>query len=287
VKPARRPTARVPHCVKYDSDAALATVVRAVRAGESEVRGDLHHHAAGGGRLVPFLCSDLRLPLGCSPAQHGSCADIAHARQSGLARLLDGGLALEILADAGYQGLVAETGGRVVTPPHRKFKTNVPDWYEEMHERQRKAHSSRRIRVENGHRAFEELANSDPHLGRREHISDTVQAVRRRPAVPPADDGPDLDTAEVNTEPSRRPRRLTACRARARRGRPGRLLRLQRPATPPKGSRTSETRNIRIYSALRFLVCQLIRMARSRIHGATLSHMAHSRSPSSRECSLH
>jgi hypothetical protein len=99
---------------------------------------------------VPFLCSDLRLPLGCSPAQHGSCADIAHARQSGLARLLDGGLALEILADAGYQGLGAQTGGRVVTPPHRKFKTNVPDWYEEMHERQRKAHSSRRIRVENG-----------------------------------------------------------------------------------------------------------------------------------------
>ncbi len=123
---------------------------------------------------MPFLCSDLRLPLGCGPAQQGSCADIAHARQSGLARLLDGGLALEVLADAGYQDLGAETGGRVVTPPHRKFKTLTP--------------YPRRER----HRAFEELANSDPHLGRREHISDTVQAVRRRPAVPPADDGPDF-----------------------------------------------------------------------------------------------
>ncbi|MGW0778794.1 hypothetical protein ACWD01_35430 [Streptomyces sp. NPDC002835] len=36
------------------------------------------------------------------------------------------------------------------TRPHRKFKKNAPDWYEEMYERQRKAHSSRRIRVEHG-----------------------------------------------------------------------------------------------------------------------------------------
>ncbi|MFC9098565.1 hypothetical protein [Streptomyces sp. NPDC057072] len=28
-----------------------------------------------------------------------------------------------------------------------KFKKNAPDWYEEIYERQRKAHSSRRIRV--------------------------------------------------------------------------------------------------------------------------------------------
>ncbi|MEV5937069.1 hypothetical protein AB0L56_31270 [Streptomyces sp. NPDC052079] len=38
----------------------------------------------------------------------------------------------------------------MLTPPHRKFKKNAPDWYKEMHERQRKAHSSRRIRVEHG-----------------------------------------------------------------------------------------------------------------------------------------
>ncbi|WKX74009.1 hypothetical protein [Streptomyces sp. XD-27] len=37
-----------------------------------------------------------------------------------------------------------------MTPPHRKFKKNAPDWYEEMYERQRKAHSSRRIRIEHG-----------------------------------------------------------------------------------------------------------------------------------------
>ncbi|MFE5826470.1 hypothetical protein ACFQ7B_32550 [Streptomyces erythrochromogenes] len=37
------------------------------------------------------------------------------------------GSAVEILADAGYQGLGAQTGGRVVTPPHRKFKKDPPE----------------------------------------------------------------------------------------------------------------------------------------------------------------
>ncbi|WP_258054600.1 transposase [Streptomyces sp. Ru71] len=55
---------------------------------------------------------------------------------------------MEIPAVAGYQGLGVQTSGRVVTPPHRKFKRNAPDWYEELYEWQRKAQSSRRIRVE-------------------------------------------------------------------------------------------------------------------------------------------
>ncbi|MFF8848112.1 transposase family protein [Streptomyces sp. NPDC015127] len=88
--------------------------------------------------------------LFCSPAQPASCADITHARQLGLAKILAGGFDVEVLADAGYQRLGAQTGGRVVTPPHRKFKKNAPDWYEEIQARQRKAHSSRRIRVEHG-----------------------------------------------------------------------------------------------------------------------------------------
>ncbi|MFC9079654.1 hypothetical protein ACFTY7_22160 [Streptomyces sp. NPDC057062] len=52
---------------------------------------------------------------------------------------------MEILADTDYQGLGTQTGERVVTPPHRKFKKNALDWYEEMHERQRKAHSYRHL----------------------------------------------------------------------------------------------------------------------------------------------
>lgn len=115
--------------------------------------------------------------LFCSPAQPASCADITHARKLGLVNLLADGPAVEILADAGYQGLGAQTGGRVVTPPHRKFKKNAPDWYEEIHERQRKAHSSRRIRVEHGIAHLKNWRALARHHGRREHMTDTIQAI--------------------------------------------------------------------------------------------------------------
>ena len=65
----------------------------------------------------------------------------------------------------------------MITPPHRKFKKNAPDWYEEIHERQRKAHSSRRIRVEHGIAHLKNWRALARHLGRREHMSDTIQAV--------------------------------------------------------------------------------------------------------------
>ncbi|MFG2441115.1 hypothetical protein [Streptomyces sp. NPDC048508] len=48
--------------------------------------------------------------------------DITHASQLGLVKLMAGGPEVEILADAGYQGLRSQTDRRVVTPPHRKFK---------------------------------------------------------------------------------------------------------------------------------------------------------------------
>ncbi|WP_307818523.1 transposase family protein [Streptomyces sp. MBT62] len=115
--------------------------------------------------------------LFCSPAEPASCADITHARQLGLVKLLTDGPFVEILADAGYQGLGAQTGGRVITPPHRKFKKNAPDWYEEMHERQRKAHSSRRIRVEHGIAHLKNWRALARHHGRREHMTDIIQAV--------------------------------------------------------------------------------------------------------------
>jgi hypothetical protein len=46
-----------------------------------------------------------------------------------------------------------------------------------MHERQRKAHSSRRIRVEHGIAHLKNWRALARHLGRREHASDTIQAV--------------------------------------------------------------------------------------------------------------
>ncbi|MGW8954650.1 transposase [Streptomyces sp. NPDC055709] len=71
----------------------------------------------------------------------------------------------------------AQTGGHVITPPHRTFKKNAPDWYEEMDERQRTAHSSRRIRVEHGIAHLKNWRALARHLGRREYMNDTVQAV--------------------------------------------------------------------------------------------------------------
>ncbi|MGW6876057.1 transposase family protein [Streptomyces xanthophaeus] len=46
-----------------------------------------------------------RRMLFCSPAAPASCADITHASWSGLVQHLADGPAVEILADAGYQGL--------------------------------------------------------------------------------------------------------------------------------------------------------------------------------------
>ncbi|GGP76561.1 transposase [Streptomyces sindenensis] len=112
-----------------------------------------------------------------SPAEPASCADITHARKLGLVKLLADGPAVEIPADADYQGLGAQTGGRVVTPPHRKFKKNPPEWYEEIHERQRKAHSSRRIRGEHGIGHLKNWRSLARHHGRREHMSDIIQSV--------------------------------------------------------------------------------------------------------------
>lgn len=135
--------------------------------------------------------------LWCGPARPASCADITHARQLGLDKLLADGPAVEILADAGYQGLGAQTGGRVVTPPHRKVKKNAPDWYEEMRERQRKAHSSRRIGVEHGIAPLKNWrAGSTPRPPR---AHERHWPGRRQPAVPPTGRGPGLDTEDVNT----------------------------------------------------------------------------------------
>ena len=52
-----------------------------------------------------------------------------------------------------------------------------PDWYEEMHERQREAHSSRRIRVERGIAHLKNWRALTRPLGRCEHMDETGQAI--------------------------------------------------------------------------------------------------------------
>ncbi|MEU1266767.1 transposase [Streptomyces cellulosae] len=70
-----------------------------------------------------------------------------------------------------------QTSGRVLTPPHRKFQKNISDWYKETRERQRKAQSSRRIRVEHSIAHLKNWRALTRHLGRREHTSDIDQTV--------------------------------------------------------------------------------------------------------------
>jgi hypothetical protein len=55
--------------------------------------------------------------LFCSPAEPASGADITHARKLGLVKLLVDGPAVEILADAGYQGLGASCPSSTFSPP--------------------------------------------------------------------------------------------------------------------------------------------------------------------------
>ncbi|WP_345593047.1 transposase [Streptomyces marokkonensis] len=64
-----------------------------------------------------------------------------------------------------------------MTPPHRKFRKNTPGWCEEVYERRRKAHSSRRIRVERGLAHLRTARALARPVGRRGHMSDTIQAV--------------------------------------------------------------------------------------------------------------
>ncbi|MFI1922512.1 transposase family protein [Streptomyces sp. NPDC020377] len=106
-----------------------------------------------------------------------SCADIAQPCQLGLTRLLVDAPFREVLANAGCQGLGASTGGHVGTPPHRKSKKGVPTWWKETHASQRKAHSSGHIRVEHGITHLRNWRALARRHGRREHLSDMVQAL--------------------------------------------------------------------------------------------------------------
>ncbi|GAA0475716.1 transposase family protein [Streptomyces olivaceiscleroticus] len=120
----------------------------------------------------------------------GSCPDIPQARDAGLVELVGRYRDLHILADAGYQGLGAQTGGQVITPPHRKFKANALTWWEERFTQQRKAHSSRRIRVEHGIAHLKNWRALSRHLGRRELLTELVPAIaglasiHRQPPLP-------------------------------------------------------------------------------------------------------
>jgi hypothetical protein len=117
--------------------------------------------------------------LFCGETRPGSTADISQARQAGLVELLAHHPSVELLADAGYQGLGAQTLGAVITPRPRRRKAQLPllDWLEATHAAERKHHASRRIRVEHGIAHLKNWRVLSRHHGLRETLEASVRAV--------------------------------------------------------------------------------------------------------------
>ncbi|MFF7994596.1 transposase family protein [Kitasatospora xanthocidica] len=117
--------------------------------------------------------------LFCGEVRAGSVADITQARDAGLVDLLADTIHLEILADAGYQGLGAQTCGQVVTPPRErrgKYLEQV-QWLMAHHEQARFEHSSRRMPAEHGIAHLKNGRALAQRHGRRDHLPDAIRAV--------------------------------------------------------------------------------------------------------------
>ena len=109
----------------------------------------------------------------------GSCADITQARSAGLVGMLADYLGLQIVADAGYQGLAAETCGQVITPPPKRRGKHLEalQWLMAHHQGARKQHSARRSRVEHGIAHLKNWRALARHHGRRSVFDQTVRAI--------------------------------------------------------------------------------------------------------------
>ncbi|WP_335755661.1 transposase family protein [Streptomyces sp. 3211] len=104
---------------------------------------------------------------------------MTRARDAGLVDLLADSINLQILADAGYQGLGAQTCGQVFTPPHKRRGKHLEhrQWLMATHEAARLAHSSARIPVEHGIANLKNWRALARHHNRRETLSDSIRAV--------------------------------------------------------------------------------------------------------------
>ncbi len=148
----RRPAAHKAGRTRFVSGKARANTVKALVITDAD------------GRL---LCCGQPLP--------GAIHDPTQVRQAGLVELL----ALTLLADAGYQGLSAQTAGAVITPrpARRKNQLPVPPAVAAAHEAERRAQSAQRIRVEHGISHLRNWRSLARHLARREHVDAMLTAV--------------------------------------------------------------------------------------------------------------
>ncbi|TDB79814.1 transposase [Micromonospora sp. KC721] len=108
--------------------------------------------------------------LFCGATVRGSTADITQAHQAGLVDWLNHTNGVQILTDAGYQGLGAQTRGQVITPTlrhHKKALERMPG-IAELRQAQRREHAQRRVRVEHGIAHLKNWRSLARHHGRRE-----------------------------------------------------------------------------------------------------------------------
>jgi hypothetical protein len=117
--------------------------------------------------------------LFCGQTRPGSIHDLTQVRQAGLVELLALVPGVTLLADAGYQGLSAQTAGAVLTPRPARRKNQLPVFpaVAAAHEADRQAHAAKRIRVEHGISHLKNWRALSRHLGRREHLDAILRAV--------------------------------------------------------------------------------------------------------------
>ncbi|MGR6963939.1 transposase family protein [Geodermatophilus sp. URMC 61] len=117
--------------------------------------------------------------LFCGHTRPGSIHDLTQVRQAGLVETLALIPGATLLADAGYQGLSAQTAGAVLTPRPARRKNQIPVFpaVAAAREAERRAHSAQRIRVEHGIGHLKDWRALFRHLGRREHLDTILPAV--------------------------------------------------------------------------------------------------------------
>ena len=118
--------------------------------------------------------------LFCGQTRPGSIHDLTQVRQARLVELLALTPGVTLLADAGYQGLSAQTAGAVLTrrPARRKNQIPVFPAVAAAHEAERRAHSAKRIRVEHGISHLKNWRTLSRHLRRRQHLDTTLRGRR-------------------------------------------------------------------------------------------------------------
>ncbi|WP_247663052.1 transposase [Micromonospora sp. U21] len=159
-----------------------ATEVRVRRPVEGRAGRD--RFVSGKARLNTMkalvICDPAGRLLFCGETRPGSMHDLTQARTAGLVDLLlHAPLGVQVLADAGYQGLGADTAGVVITPKPkpRKHQKSLPPSVTAAHDAARKRHSSQWIRVEHVIGHLKNWRILTRYHGRREHFDTTIRAI--------------------------------------------------------------------------------------------------------------